>query len=360
MQRISRSTSHWFFALPLCLWTIPWSEVSAQVASDPPTLRVGIIGLDTSHAPALVKTFNDPKPKNAIFERVRVVAAYPFGSQRIQSSASRIPQYTATVQSQGVEIVDSIDDLLAMVDCVCLETNDGTLHLQQAMEVFKASKPVFIDKPVGANLAQTLAIFRAAQEHDVPMFSASSLRYMPGAQAVRGGKIGEVLGCDTYTPFKSEPSHVDLFWYGIHGVETLYTCMGPGCRSVRHVATDACQMSVGQWDGGRIGTVRGIATGKSGYGGTAFGATGIQELGKYGGYEPLFVEIAKFFGTREPPIDARETIEIYAFMQAAAASQAAGGGEIQIASVIAEATAQADRLLVEQRSNAGRTNQSIR
>ncbi len=348
MHRFSETTRRLCLAVGFGFTTSLTLITAAEPSTDATVIRVGIIGLDTSHSPALVKTFNDPKPKNQIFHGVEVVAAYPFGSQTIPSSADRIPQYTRDVQSRGVEIVDSIDALLAMVDCVCLETNDGGLHLDQALQVFRASKPVFIDKPTGAILAQTIAIFRAAEQHDVPMFSASSLRYTPGAQAIRGGAIGEVLGCSTYSPFKREPSHVDLFWYGIHGVEALYTCMGPGCQSVRHLSTDVCQISTGQWDHGRIGIMRGIESGKSGYGGTAFGKTGIADIGNYGGYEPLFVQIAEFFVSRQPPIEAAETIEIYAFMQAAAASQSAGGKPVTLAEVMAEATTEADRLLAGQ------------
>ena len=240
--------------LSVACFTAALTFTATAMGSD--LLRIGIIGLDTSHSPALVKTFNDPKPKNEVFKGFKVVAAYPLGSQSIESSFSRIPKYTADVLARGVKIVDSIDQLLAEVDCVCLETNDGTLHLQQALQVFRAGKPVFIDKPVGSDLAETLAIFRASEHYQVPMFSASSLRYMPGAQAVRGGKIGDVLGCQAHGPFKREPSHVDLFWYGIHAVETLYTCMGPGCQSVSHTATDVCQFSMGTWEDGRLGTVR--------------------------------------------------------------------------------------------------------
>ncbi|TWU10100.1 Oxidoreductase family, NAD-binding Rossmann fold [Allorhodopirellula heiligendammensis] len=339
----------------LCCCVLPCLLVATGFSSSPlqaqsseqtaPEIRLGIIGLDTSHSPAIIKTFNNPEPTDKIFAGFRVVAAYPFGSQTIESSASRIPQYTTEAQEQGVEIVDSIADLLSKVDCVFLETNDGQLHLEQALQVFQAGKPVFIDKPTGSNLAETIAIFRAAEHYQVPMFSASSLRYTEGAQAIRAGKIGRVLGCSTYSPCSLEPAHVDLFWYGIHGVETLFTCMGTGCLSVQHTETETCQFSVGTWDGGRVGTFRGIQSGRSGYGGTAFGDKAIMDVGSYAGYEPLFIEVAKFFHSHEPPVSSQETIEIYAFMQAAFASKHRGGSMIEIAEVMKAAIADAEQLL---------------
>jgi len=331
-------------AFVFILTSIIISQAMAQ-AEEPALIRIGIIGLDTSHVTAFTKEFNRESPSDEL-AGFHVIAAYPYGSKDIESSASRIPQFTQEMKTLGVEIVDSIADLLAKVDCVLLETNDGRLHLQQALEVFRAGKPVFIDKPTGSNLAEVIAIFRAAKQFNVPMFSSSSLRFSEGAQAIRSGKFGRVLGCSSYSPCSLEPTHVELFWYGIHGVETLYTCMGVGCETVSHTSTDDFELAVGRWRDGRIGTFRGLRVGKSGYGGEAFCEKEVANIGTYGGYKPLVIEIAKFFKTRTLPIDPNETIELYAFMQAASASKASGGGPVKIADVMMIAESEADRLLV--------------
>jgi predicted dehydrogenase len=239
--------------------------IPSATAQEEPMLRVGVIGLDTSHVVAFTKSFN-AQPADPDMQNCKVVAAYPYGSRTIESSYSRIPAYTDQMREMGVEIVDSIDQLLGRVDCVLLETNDGKPHLEQSLQVFKAGKPVFIDKPVASNLAEVVAIYRAAEHFGVPMFSSSSLRYSDGAQAIRGGKVGKVLGCNAYSPASTEPSHTDLFWYGIHGVESLYTCMGTGCETVRFTSTEGRDLAVGVWSGGRIGTFHGLRDGKTGYG----------------------------------------------------------------------------------------------
>lgn len=321
-----------------------------SVASDSPLQNskvktIGIIGLDTSHVTAFTKEFHREPSSDPALSGFRVVAAYPQGSSDIESSASRIPRYTAEIKSLGVDVVDSIDELLKRVDCVLLETNDGRLHLPQALEVFRAGKPVFIDKPTGSNLAEVVAIYRAAAHFGVPMFSSSSLRYSAGAQEIRNGKVGRVLGCDSFSPCSFEPTHVELFWYGIHGVESLFTCMGVGCESVRHHSTDKYELAIGTWNDDRVGTFRGIRDGKTGYGGTAFGSKGVSEIGPYGGYAPLVLEIAKFFRSGEPPIDPKETIELYAFMQAAQESKANGGAAVRISEVLKQAERDADGLL---------------
>jgi hypothetical protein len=318
------------------------SYAQAVFADEPPAppkeLRAGIIGLDTSHAVAFTKLLNDTTAKDHV-EGCRVVAAYPKGSPDIESSVTRVPEYTKQVREMGVEIVDSIASLIAKVDVVFLETNDGRPHLEQVLPLLKARKPVFIDKPIAGSLADAAAIFDAANQHKVPVFSSSSLRFAEGAQALRGGKVGDVIGCDAYSPCPLEQTHPDLFWYGIHGVETLFTVMGGGCESVQRVSTPGTDIVVGTWKGGRVGTFRGIRAGSSGYGGTAFGSKGISPVGPYGGYRPLLVEIVKFFETGVAPVSQEETLEIYAFMDAADESKRRGGATVTLASVLAKARA---------------------
>lgn len=318
---------------------------STAMAEENGLMRIGIIGLDTSHVPAFTKEFHREPVSDPALENFRVVAAYPHGSADIESSVSRIPTYTAEVKSLGVEVCESIAQMLEKVDCVLLETNDGRPHLEQAIEVFRAGKPVFIDKPTGSNLAEVVAIYQAAEHYGVPVFSSSSLRFSPGAQEVRNGKFGNVLGCDAYSPCALEPTHVDLFWYGIHGVESLFTCMRTGCQTVTHQSTQDSEVAVGIWEGGRIGTFRGIRAGSGGYGGTVFGDQGIGPIGPYGGYRPLVIEIGKFFRTHQPPVAAEETIELYAFMQAAYESKARGGVPVKIAEVMDAAKQSAAELL---------------
>lgn len=315
----------------LGLQSLPFSVLSNPFQDK---IRIGIIGLDTSHAPAFAKLFN-AENTNPALAGFKVVAAYPFGSADIKSSVDRIPEYSKQVQEVGVEVVDSIKKLLNMVDVVLLETNDGRPHLEQAREVFKAGKPVFIDKPVAGSLKDAVAIYQEAAQKKVPMFSSSSLRYMKNVHAVRHeNKIGQVLGADTFSPATLEPHHPDLFWYGIHGVEVLFTVMGAGCETVTRFQTEDADVVVGKWKDGRLGTFRGTRKGKHDYGGTAYGVNGNTALGPFDGYEALAVKIGEFFKSKVSPIDARETLEIYAFMEAADESRRKGGATVRLDEVL--------------------------
>jgi predicted dehydrogenase len=314
------------------------AQAPAAAGEEKP-LRAGMIGLDTSHVEQFGRRLNDSNPKPE-FAGCRIVAAYPKGSPDIQSSTSRVPGYTKFLQDRGVEIVDSIEALVQKVDVVFLETNDGRPHLEQVLPVLKAGKPVFIDKPIAGSLADAIAIVELSRKYNCPMFSSSGLRFDPETLAIRNGKLGEVRGCDAYSRCVLEPTHPDFFWYGIHGVETLFTIMGPGIESVTRVHTPGIDIAVGVWKGGRVGTYRGIRApegGREDYGATVFGRRATVQAGKNPGYDVLVAEIVKFFRTKQPPVAAEETLEIYAFMEAADESKRLGGVPVKIETVMVKA-----------------------
>ncbi|MSU62440.1 MAG: Gfo/Idh/MocA family oxidoreductase [Pedosphaera sp.] len=300
-------------------------------------LRVGLIGLDTSHVTAFAELLNDPKHKQHV-PGAKVVAGFKGGSPDIESSWSRVDKYTTELQEKhGVKIYSTIEELCQNVDAVMLESVDGRPHLEQARPVIKAGKPLFIDKPMAGSLRDVLEIFRLAKEAKVPVFSSSSLRYGKNSQAVRNGSIGKVSRADTFSPAHLDKTHPDLFWYGVHGCESLFTVMGTGCQSVKRGTTADGRIEVtGTWSGGRVGIFR--EDSKS-YGGSATGEKGEAPVGQFDTYTPLVVEVVKFFQTRVVPVPPEETIELFAFMEAADESKRQGGAEVRIADILKKAAA---------------------
>ncbi len=327
-----------FLSVSAALTLLTLLAAASGAGDEAKPLRAGIIGLDTSHVVAFTNLLNNPRAAGEL-AGIKIVAAFPGGSPDIPTSRDRLANFTKALREKhGVEIVDSIDALLKKVDVVLLESVDGRPHLEQARPVLKAGKPVFIDKPVAGSLADALAIYDLAREHRCPVFSSSSLRFGTNIRTVRDNpKVGDVLGCDAYGPSPTEEHHPDLFWYGIHGVETLFTIMGTGCESVTRVHTRDTDLVTGTWKDGRVGSFRGIRKGKAAYGAVVFGSNAIMPVDGAGGYEPLVVEIAKFFRSGKPPVAAEETIEIFAFMEAADESKRRGGAPVKIAEVIAKA-----------------------
>ena len=265
----------------LLLTTVP---CLAPVLVDAADIRLGIIGLDTSHVTAFTELLNNPKATDGV-RGARVVAAFKGGSADIPSSIGKVEEYTTVLRDRyGVKICDTIEQVCAEADAVLIEAVDGRPHLEQARIVIAAKKPLYMDKPVGGTLRDALEIYRLAEVAGVPIFSSSSLRFATNTQAVRGGSIGKVLSAETTSPSPLEPHHPDLFWYGVHGCESLFTVMGVGCETVeRRQTSDGKIEVIGKWKGGRTGIFRE----GSGYSGKARGEKGEAAVGSFDGYAPL-------------------------------------------------------------------------
>ena len=297
-------------------------------------IRIGLIGLDTSHVTAFTKIINDPKAEGPL-ANARVTAAFRGGSADIPSSSERIDKFTDTLTQQyGVKLYPTIAELCKNVDAIMLESVDGRPKVRQAIPVIDAGLPLYIDKPMAGSLADVLFIFDYAKNKGVPIFSSSSLRYGKATQAARAGALGKIMHAETFSPASIEVRHPDLFWYGVHGCESLFTVMGPGCETVQRRSTAAGKIEViGKWKGGRTGIFR---EGK-GYGGHAKGTEGEGEVGKYDGYAPLVVEAVRMFQTGNVPVAPQETIEVFAFMEAADESKRQEGKLVKLADIIAAA-----------------------
>lgn len=300
-------------------------------------LRLGLIGLDTSHVIAFTSRFNEPDNPNHV-PGGRVVAAFKGGSADIESSHTRVEGYTKTlVEKYGVKIYDNIKEVCENVDAILLTSLDGRPHLSQVRPVFEANKPVFVDKPVAGTLKDAVEIYRLAKKSKVPCFSSSSLRWYPGVVEVANADVGELISVLSYGPAPSEPNHPDLFWYGIHPTEALFTVMGTGCETVTRTSTEDTVVVTGIWKDGKVGTLHGLAKGRFGYKVTAFGSKAIVEQTKGGDYTPMLREVIKFFNTGKPPVAPETTLEIYAFMEAADESKRRGGTPVKISEVLHKA-----------------------
>ncbi len=287
-------------------------------------IRLGIVGTDTSHAVVFTKILNDSSSPDHV-PGARVVAAYKGGSKDLESSYSRVDNYANELRSKwGVELYSDISAMCKKVDGVLLESVDGRVHLEQVKPVIAAGKPVFIDKPLASTLEDAREIARLAKAAGVPWFSSSSLRYSEVATTM---KYPDMVGVTTWGPGPlEEHHHLDLSWYAIHPIEMLYALMGPGCVEVSRTYTPAGDEVVGRWKDGRIGSVHTMRP-YGPYGAVVFRTKEVSQSNPKAatGYRPLLVEIVKFFETKQPPVPNDETLEIFAFMDAAQRSKEAGG-----------------------------------
>lgn len=303
-------------------------------------LRIGIIGLDTSHSTAFTKKLNGPAdPAFPEFAGCRVVAAVVKGSETVASSVEVQAEYTETVKQLGVEIVPDVKTLLEKVDAVCLESNDGQVHLKQAEEVFRSGKRMFIDKPLAHDLKDAVAIVDLAKKYGATFFTSSAIRYVRAIRGVKERKL-TVRGMDCWTCMNYEPSHDKWYWYGVHAVDPLFAVLGRGCEEVVSLAGSDGDVAIGRWSDGRLGVARGLSTARPGapYGGVIFTEEeGQVDMGHYEGYGAELKLIINYFRTGETPVSPEESLEVLAFMTAARMSSEQGGRAVRLADVLAVA-----------------------
>jgi predicted dehydrogenase len=297
-------------------------------------LRIGVVGLDTSHTVSFAKLLNEPSNPRHISGGL-ITRAWKGGSPDIEASASRVNGFAAEMSgSYGVKLCNSIEDVMQDVDAVMILSLDGRTHLEEARRIFPFHKPVFIDKPLAASLRDAIAIFRLAQQLQTPCFSASAERFASDILKLKQAKIGHLNGVSTFGPAAIEPHHPDLYWYGIHAVEKCYALMGMGCETVVRIHTADTDVVTGVWHDGRVATVRGNRNTKYAFGVTEFGSEAVVVGEQAEGYEGLLTEILQFFRTGIAPVSHAETIEVLTFMEAADESKRRGGVPVSLADVL--------------------------
>jgi predicted dehydrogenase len=292
-------------------------------------MRLGIADFDTSHVVQFTMRLNHVEidEEQWVESNCEIVAGYP-GQSKI-TEPERIQEYTDKLVGWGVELVDEPEDLIGKVDGVLVESQGGKEHLAKARPFLEAGMPVYIDKPFACSVADAQEIARLAAANGVPVFSSSSLRYALEVQEALADEegLGNVVGASAFSPASLHDENPGLFHYGIHGVETLYAFMGPGCVEVSCFSEEGGEVTVGRWSDGRVGTVRGTRAGAHAYGFTAWGDKGVKvmRIDPASIYRELLKRIAQMFDTGEAPLDINITIEIVAFIEAALESADSGG-----------------------------------
>jgi hypothetical protein len=291
-------------------------------------IRLGIVSTDTSHVIHFTRILNEDRDPDHV-PGARVIAAYKGGSPDIPSSRNRVDGFEQElVKTYRVEIVTDIPTLCSKVDGLLLESGDGRVHLAQARQVIAAKKPLFIDPPLASTLEEAREIARLAREAGVPWFSSSTVRF---DQIATGAKYSDAVGVDTWGPGPMEEHHyLDLSWYAIHPIELLFTLMGTGCEQVTRMAggdfSNGSDVICGRWKDGRIGTVRTLRP-YGQWGGLVIRPKQIVSVHPATtlGYGPIVRQIVAFFQTGKPPAPNEETLEMFAFMDAAQRSKEANG-----------------------------------
>jgi predicted dehydrogenase len=198
-------------------------------------IRVGLIGLDTSHASTFTSILHNPNDPFHI-PGARVVAAYPGGSPDMPISISRVAGFANELRdTYRVRIMDSPEDVAEVCDLVFILASDGRVHPALFRTVAGRGKPVFVDKPFAVSASDAEDMVTLAAGSGTPVFASSAFRYADGLVSVLHSiqAAGErVKTCRVRYWLQIQETQGRYFWYGIHGAEMLLAIMGRGVREV--------------------------------------------------------------------------------------------------------------------------------
>jgi Oxidoreductase family, NAD-binding Rossmann fold len=295
-------------------------------------LRLGIIGLDTSHVEGFAAKLNDPSNPEHI-PGGRIVAGFPGGSPDFPLSRDRVEGFTRTLRERyGVEMLGSPREVAEATDAVLHTSADGRVHLAQFREIAPAGKPVFMDKPFATTSADAREMAALARRHSVPLFCSSTLRFCGALRDALGDASGgRIIGADFFGPLYLQPTQHGFFWYGVHAAEMLYAALGAGCERVRVASSADHDVTTGVWRDGRIGTVRGDRAGNKYFGGVVHREGTNQWVDAEKGLRPdlgLTRAVMDFFRGAPAPVALDEMVELVRFLEAANESRDNGGREV--------------------------------
>jgi predicted dehydrogenase len=297
-------------------------------------LKLGMIGLDTSHAPAFTKLLNDSQDPFHV-RGGKVVIAYPGDPSDFHMSYTRKDRFTKELSQQyGVKMTASIEEVAEYSDAILLESVDGRHHLSQFKRIAPYRKPVFIDKPLALSSDAASKIFRLAEQYQVPIMSCSALRYAEGLTRALEKNKDSIIGVDLFGPMPLEPAQPGYFWYGIHLADMLYAIFGKGCKSVTSVNNSMHDVVTAEWVDGRVAVLRGNRAGNQTFGALMHYEQNRQYVSVSPDDKPYYAslleKIMEMFQTKISPISSEETLELIRFLEAANVSRERSGEVIKL------------------------------
>ena len=286
---------------------------------------IAVIGLDTSHTVAFTQLMQ--KPGSKCVDGMRVTRALRFPSV-FQTEAGQDARQ-AELEAMGVSMATTLAEAVADVDAVFLEINDPALHLQYFQQVVGFGKPVFIDKPLAANVTEARQIQELAAKHGIPVWSSSSLRFIPALAEARAA-VPNPVRAHTFGALGRAAAGSDLIWYGVHAVEMFVAALGTGAAAVR-----ACEEKSGitllvRYADERSGLVE-CLRGFGAYGGRLQSKERVVFFDSSAGspYEALMGALRGFVVDGKVPVPLTEAQEVMAILEAGETSLIKGS-EIEL------------------------------
>lgn len=275
-------------------------------------MKIGLIGLDTSHSEIFTRLLNDHNDPYHV-RGARITHAIPTFSYDLAISRDRFPTYFEVVKNKyGVILIEDVEEFMTSVDAVIIGTVDGRNHLEWFKKVVGYRKPVFIDKPIVMSSVEMEELRKLTVEHNTPVMSSSSLRF---SESVVGAKEDPTIHSGYfYGPTPLQEQMPGYFWYGIHLLEMVVTIFGTAIEQLKLEVLPDCEQVHLTYTNGKHVIIRGESSWHNRFGAVLHAPEKVHTLNLWEEKKPYYAglveHIVEFFETREPSVTLEETAQI--------------------------------------------------
>jgi len=279
-------------------------------------LKIGLIGLDTSHSEIFTRLLNDSEDPHHV-KGAQITHVIPTYSNDLPISRERFPDYYEIVTNKyGVIPVEDVEEFMTVVDAVIIGTVDGRNHLEWFKKVVSHSKAVFIDKPVVMNSGEMKELINLSKIYNTPVMSSSSLRF---SESVVQSKNTEIQSGYFYGPTPRQEKMPGYFWYGVHLVEMVVTIFGTQVEKMKLETYKDCEQIHMTFSDGKHAIIRGENEWHNRFGAILHSKENVHALRLWEEEKPYYAglteQIVRFFETGVSPVPIEETEEIVGLLE---------------------------------------------
>lgn len=277
-------------------------------------LRLGAIGIDSSHLPEFtrrIKALNESG-----MTRCRVIRLWTDG--RHDLPLEQVEKWKKSAIELGVEPSATLAELLDDVDGVLVLAVNGNRHLELALPALQRGLPTYIDKPLTCSLREAKQILATARARSARCYSASSLRFAAEVENLPRDELGKQIAVDAFGPGELNPSMEGLFFYGVHTIELVDAIWGAGVKRVSGITLADRDLLDLEYHDGRYARLRMERRGCYEFGATVHGERKVHQfrVDFAGIYNRLVLGMVRFFEGAEPPAQLRDIVENVAVIEA--------------------------------------------
>lgn len=193
-------------------------------------MKIAILGIESSHAWSFASKLSG-RDNTPMFPDVELIGVY--GDATIEGFERGMKEIKkcSTCEVFG----EKHDAFVDKADGVMVTARHGNLHLPYAKPYLEKGMPVWLDKPICANVQEVMELIRLAKKYHAPICGGSSLVYSKEIQRLRElvkENKGNIRGGHVTAQINMVNPYGNFWFYAAHLVQMMIEIFGVEVRSV--------------------------------------------------------------------------------------------------------------------------------